>query len=85
MYHLSDIIILDISPKYSLRNNTNSSGDNFSDILVNHSISEKNIAISFFSQFKLISHAHDNISFATSSETYSDRALFNFVLCLFSI
>jgi hypothetical protein len=83
--HFSSIIILDISVKNSLKNFTNSSGENFSEILVNHSISEKKIAISFFSQSKLIFHSHDNISRAISTETYSESALFNFVLCLFSI
>jgi hypothetical protein len=33
----------------------------------------------------LIFHSQDNISLATASETYSERALFNLVLFLFSI
>jgi hypothetical protein len=82
--HFSSIIISDISLKYSLRNQTNSSGENFSDIVVNHSISEKKIAIFLFSQSKFNFHSHDKISSATSFETYSDKALFNFDLRLFS-
>jgi hypothetical protein len=83
--HFSSNIISDISLKYSLKNPTNSSGENFSDIVVNHSMSEKNIEISFHSQFKFTFQSQDNISFATSSETYSERALLSLVLFLFSI
>jgi hypothetical protein len=83
--HFSSIIISDISLKYSLRNHTSSSGENFSDILVNHSISEKKIAIFLFSQSKFTFQSQDNISFATSTDTYSESALFNLALFLFSI
>ncbi|MBT6778457.1 hypothetical protein HOA93_01385 [bacterium] len=83
--HFSSIIMLDISLRYSLRKDTNNSGENCSDILVNHSMSEKNIQISLFSQSKLTLQSPDNISCATSSDTYSESALFNLVLCLFSI
>jgi len=85
MNHFSSIIISDISLKYSLKNDTNCSGENFSEILVNHSISEKKIAIFLSSQSRFIFHSSDNISLATSAETYSESALFNLVLFLFSI
>jgi hypothetical protein len=78
-------MILDISLKYSLRNHTNCSGENFSEILVNHSISEKKIAMRLFSQSKLTFHSQDKISLAISSETYSDNALLSLILFLFSI
>jgi len=85
MNHFLSIIRLDILLKYSLRNDTNFSGENFSDTLVNHSISEKNIVTFLFSQSKFIFHDQDNISAAISLDTYSERALFNFHFCLFSI
>jgi hypothetical protein len=52
---------------------------------VNHSISEKNIAVFLSSPSKLIFHEPDNISAAISLDTYSHKALFNLFLCLFSI
>jgi hypothetical protein len=52
--------------------------------MVNHSISEKNIEIIFFSQSSLIFHSQDNISSAISLDTYSERAEFNLFLSLFS-
>jgi hypothetical protein len=78
------MIIVDISHKYSLRKNTSSSGESFSDMLVNHSRSEKNIATFLFSPSRFTFQVQDNISDAISSETYSDSALFNFAFCLFS-
>jgi hypothetical protein len=54
-------------------------------MVVNHSISEKNIAILLFSPSKLTFPAQDKISVAISFETYSHKALLNFCLCLFSI
>jgi len=83
--HFSSIIISDILLRYSLRNQTKSSGENCSDILVNHSISEKNMATFLFSQSKFTLPSPDNISLATSEDTYSERALFNLVLFLLSI
>jgi hypothetical protein len=49
-------------------------GVNFSDIVVNHSISEKNIVILFSSPSKLTFPAPDNISAAISFDTYSHKA-----------
>jgi ABC-type multidrug transport system permease subunit len=84
MNHFSSIIISDISDKNSLRNATSSSGSNFSEIVVNHSISEKYIAKFFLSQSKFIFHEFDNTSSAIAFETYSESALFNLFLFLFS-
>jgi hypothetical protein len=78
-------MIFDISHRYSLKKCTRSSGENFSEIVVNHSISEKKIAILLFSHSKFTFHAPDNISVAISFETYSHSALLSFCLCLFSI
>ncbi|EFK97341.1 hypothetical protein LDC_0620 [sediment metagenome] len=47
--HFSSIIIFDIADKYSLKNATNFSGENFSEIVVNQAISEKNIDTFFLS------------------------------------
>jgi hypothetical protein len=82
---LSSRIILDIDERYSLKNLTKSSGVNFSEIVVNHSISEKNIAIFFCSPSRFIFHDQESISDAISFDTYSHNALFNLFLCLFSI
>jgi len=82
--HFSSIIILLIAHKYSLKNITNSSGFIFSEIVVNPSISEKNIEIIFLSQSRLIFHSQYSISFAISLETYCHNALFNLVLFLSS-
>jgi hypothetical protein len=46
------IIIPDISHKYHLKNATNSSGDNFSDKVVNQAKSEKKVVIFFLSPAK---------------------------------
>ncbi|MEA3387263.1 MAG: hypothetical protein U9Q66_02540, partial [Patescibacteria group bacterium] len=71
--------------KYSLKNHTSSSGDSFSDIVVNHAISEKKIEIFFLSQLRFTFHSQFNISSAISFETYSDNAFDNFTLFLSSI
>jgi hypothetical protein len=68
------MIILDILERYSLRKLTNITGVNFSDIVVNHSISEKNIVILFSSPSKFTLPAPDNISAAISFDTYSHNA-----------
>jgi len=83
--HLSSIIILLIAQRYSLRNITSSSGFIFSEILVNHSISEKKIDILFLSHSNFIFHESFNISLAISLEIYSQRALSIFFLSLFSV
>jgi hypothetical protein len=54
-------------------------------MLVNHSISEKNIANFLTSQSSFISHEFDNISFTIAFETYSDKALLSFSLLSFSV
>ncbi|MGB2110476.1 MAG: hypothetical protein ACPHY8_00645 [Patescibacteria group bacterium] len=82
---LKSSIISDILDRYSLKNLTNVSGVNFSEIEVNHSISEKNIVIFLLSPSRFIFPDPDKISAAISFETYSHRALFNLFLCLFSI
>jgi hypothetical protein len=71
--------------RYCLKNFTNISGVNFSEIVVNHSISEKNIVIFLLSPSKLIFHDQERISAAISLETYSHNALLSLFLCLFSI
>jgi hypothetical protein len=78
-------MIVDISDRYCLRNETSTSGVNFSEIVVNHSISEKNIAIFFVSPSRFTFHEPDKISAAISLETYSHKALLSLFLCLFSI
>jgi hypothetical protein len=83
--HLSFRITSDILVKYFFKKEINFSGENFSLIVVNHSISEKKIANLFFSQSKLIAQAQESISSAISFDTYSERAVFNLFLSLFSI
>jgi hypothetical protein len=79
------MIIVDILERYSLKNLINTSGVNFSEIVVKPSISEKNIVILFSSPSRFIFQAPESISAAISLETYSHNALFNLFLCLFSI
>gem|GEM_PF-752831 len=83
--HLFVIIISDIFSRYSFKKDISFSGENFSLIVVNHSISEKKTDIVLLSHSKLIIHEDDNISSTISFETYSESALLNFNLSLFSI
>jgi hypothetical protein len=76
--------MFDISQRNSLKNLTNSSTSIFSDILVNHSISEKYIATLFLSQSKFIVQELESISSAIALDTYSDNALLSLDLSLFS-
>jgi hypothetical protein len=60
------MITFDNVLKYSLKNHTRISGVNFSEIVVNPSISEKNIAMRLFSPSRFTLPSHDKISFAIS-------------------
>jgi hypothetical protein len=82
--HFSSKIRFDISQRNSLKNATNSSTFIFSDMLVNHSISEKYIVTLFISQSRFIVQLLETISSAMALETYSDKALLSLILSLFS-